>query len=71
MQECSLLTFMCELFSTSASCLIDSRTRLYLNSPQDGDYKGGSTNFITRDKKLKYEVVPTTGTIFLFSPLIF
>jgi len=39
---------------------------LYLNSPLHDDYTGGSTNFLTRDHKLKKEVVPDTGMALVF-----
>jgi len=39
---------------------------LYLDSPKDGDYEGGNTNFLTRSKQLKYSVVPEAGMALVF-----
>lgn len=39
---------------------------LYLNSPLDGDYEGGSTNFFSYKGKVLYEVKPKAGMAIVF-----
>jgi len=40
---------------------------LYLNSPIDGDYQGGSTNFLQRNGvKIKKEIIPEAGMALVF-----
>jgi hypothetical protein len=39
---------------------------LYLDSPKDGSYEGGHTNYLTLDGKIKYSVEPETGMALVF-----
>mmetsp|Transcript_13837 Transcript_13837/g.15269 ORF Transcript_13837/g.15269 Transcript_13837/m.15269 type:complete len:237 (-) Transcript_13837:40-750(-) len=39
---------------------------LYLNGPQDKSFAGGSTNFVDRMGKPKYEIVPEPGLALVF-----
>jgi len=39
---------------------------LYLDSPKDGDYEGGNTNYLTRGGDITYSVEPEAGMALVF-----